>query len=586
MKYYCSMLASILAVVVLSACGGGGNSSPSTSSSSSSAPLAEVKIQGVVSYGSPLANADVTVTAGATIATAKTDATGKYAVTIKAPAADAAKLVKAVARGTGVQSEIELASQLPSLTVLIQQAGSDKVLESSENFDVNITNLTTAQYSLLLNSDNPTLMDVDLEAAKFLVSGYYQQKLAALLQLIIERPEYQLPAGVTSTLELVVTHPSGLFGLLDFLENDDKALLQSTIDSFADNANLVKPANNNLSVLANVTDAGLAKCLNQTGANTIAEVLFMACDSFSLVSLAGLDNLVNLRGINITNNRLSNKALDLSKNPKLEYLFANYNDLTSVNLQANPALTYIDLYFNQLKAIDLSKNPKLERLGLGYNPLADLDVRTNTKLQVLDVSGTKLNILDLTALASLRRLGAYFTPLQALDLSKNPMLTDLAWADFGPSYRFIDLSQNTKMEHLTLMYIPLMSLDISRMPDLKMLRLFGNELSYLNLANNKNLEELDISSSRIANLDLSQQTQLKSLTLKYNELMILDLSKNTKLTYANLESNGLVSVSGLENIEDKSVEADLTDNSFNQNTIDYLLGLEKAGFTNLTFDHH
>lgn len=59
--------------------------------------------------------------------------------------------------------------------------------------------------------------------------------------------------------------------------------------------------------------------------------------------------------------------LDLSHNPKLQYLFVNGNDLTHLDISNNPEISQLNLSYNRLTSIDLSQNTNLFDVNLRYN---------------------------------------------------------------------------------------------------------------------------------------------------------------------------------------------------------------------------
>lgn len=113
------------------------------------------------------------------------------------------KPIKAVAKGSTIQPEVEFVSLLPSTKTLIEQAGGDATLNSIENFAVNITNITTAEHALIEQNKFSIATDTELEAAKKNISATEKLTLAALIKIVVDSPNHNLPSGVNSTLELV-----------------------------------------------------------------------------------------------------------------------------------------------------------------------------------------------------------------------------------------------------------------------------------------------------------------------------------------------------------------------------------------------
>lgn len=61
------------------------------------------------------------------------------------------------------------------------------------------------------------------------------------------------------------------------------------------------------------------------------------------------------------------RKLDVSKNPKLAYLYAAGNELTDIDLTHNPELMMLNVCHNKLTGIDLSKNDNLYEVNISFN---------------------------------------------------------------------------------------------------------------------------------------------------------------------------------------------------------------------------
>ncbi len=259
----------ITLMLTLSACGGGGGSAdktpvnPSsvatTSSSSISAPSSSSSISSSSSVSSlalssssssskkanvvtitglvtdnTIPNATVTIYVGSQTFTTTSDANGKYTINLTVDDANLNKPIKAVAKGGAAQSEVEFVSLLPSFKTLIEQAGNDAMLNSVENFAVNITNVTTAEYALIEQNKFSTATDAELETAKKNISDAEKLKLAALIKIVVDSPDYNLPNGVNTTLELVSNKTTSDA----YAATLDASLIQSTIKTILNDKTL------------------------------------------------------------------------------------------------------------------------------------------------------------------------------------------------------------------------------------------------------------------------------------------------------------------------------------------------------------
>lgn len=142
---------------------------------------------------------------------------------------------------------------------------------------------------------------------------------------------------------------------------------------------------------------------------------FSARSNYGLTSVdpTGCPNLVSLV-LEVTNV----SHVDVSQNPILSVLNLSNTRVTDVDLSANPYLgeLYIshDGSFNsesryKLRSIDLSKNPRLEFLDLSGNALTEIDVTKNTYLKLLYLQRNLLTEIDLSKC----------NMLYNLDLSRN-----------------------------------------------------------------------------------------------------------------------------------------------------------------------
>ena len=198
----------------------------------------------------------------------------------------------------------------------------------------------------------------------------------------------------------------------------------------------------------------------------------------------------------------------------LEFLNCNSNQLTSLDLSRNTALTVLNCNSNQLTSLDLSKNTALRGLYCSNNQLTSLDVSQNTALTDLSCDNNQLTSLDLSQNTALYYLQCDYNQLTSLDVS-----------------------QNTALTYLYCNYNQLTSLDVSQNTALTELYCSGNDLTSLDLSKNTALYYLYCNNNQLTSLDVSQNTALRSLYCSNNHLAALDLSKNSRLNTVNAEQN-------------------------------------------------
>jgi len=174
--------------------------------------------------------ATVTVTIGGVTYTTVADANGRYTVPITTALLDA--LVKIEADGTSPATgePIEFVNLIGSFSRLLDEQLTEGGAEG------NVTNVTTASYVLVLeaNGGEPT-SEEELQSAETSVDATELLQLAALIKLIVDDPDYTLPAGETSLLEFV-SNPGAV---ADYLETVPQEDLDAAVASILQDSNLV-----------------------------------------------------------------------------------------------------------------------------------------------------------------------------------------------------------------------------------------------------------------------------------------------------------------------------------------------------------
>ena len=200
-------------------------------------------------------------------------------------------------------------------------------------------------------------------------------------------------------------------------------------------------------------------------------------------------------------------ALDLSANKKLQKIVAASNKLTTLDVRNLPELTYLDLQANfDLKSIDVSKNPKLEFLNVAQTGLTSLNVKNNRKLVDLKVYCNQLTALDVSSNYLLKELACFENQLTALDLSNNISLEYLSVSE-NPIAE-LNLHPLSNLQTLYCQKMQLKKLDVDRCPKLQLLYCYDNQIETLDLRSNKKLQTLKCQNNRLSWLDLSSNTAL------------------------------------------------------------------------------
>ena len=238
--------------------------------------------------------------------------------------------------------------------------------------------------------------------------------------------------------------------------------------------------------------------------HTGSSLRYLDCsvNQFTALNLSKNPELIEL---SCSNNKLT--SLDLSANTKLQKISAGSNKLTALDTRNLPELTYLNLWGNHdLKSIDVSKNPKLEFLSVSHCKLTSLNVSNNRKLVKLYVDDNQLTALDVSSNYMLKKLGCYENQLTALDLSSNVALEYLGVND-NPITE-LNLHPLSNLQELSCYKMKLTKLDVSRCPKLRRLYCNDNQIETLDLRSNKKLETLYCQNNRLSWLNLSSNTAL------------------------------------------------------------------------------
>lgn len=109
------------------------------------------------------------------------------------------------------------------------------------------------------------------------------------------------------------------------------------------------------------------------------------------LSLRGLTELIRF---DCSGNQL--KSLDLKENGALTYLNCSYNQLSALELSENTALVALSCNDNQLTELKVDRNVRLIDLFCMGNQLTSLDVGLNKELTWLFCSGNRITSLDVS----------------------------------------------------------------------------------------------------------------------------------------------------------------------------------------------
>ena len=138
------------------------------------------------------------------------------------------------------------------------------------------------------------------------------------------------------------------------------------------------------------------------------------CNNMSIADLTGIEAFISLDRLSVHYNNLS--TLDISNNVALTVLNFQQNQLTALNVSQNIALTELNCCSNQLTSLDVSNNTALTYLQCGDNGLTSIDVSGATALTDLGCGANQLTSLDVSNNTALTQLHCYNNQLTSLDL--------------------------------------------------------------------------------------------------------------------------------------------------------------------------
>lgn len=192
-------------------------------------------------------------------------------------------------------------------------------------------------------------------------------------------------------------------------------------------------------------------------------------------------------------------------------------NVASVDMSANPSLTYLRVIGGPLTSVNVRNNPGLTVLNLGDNPISSIDISNNPALQHLEIVNTGISSLDLSNNPALEHLNCNGANLSSLDLSHNPSVDTLYC--IGNNLTALDLSHNTQLTSLMCGSNQLNSLDLSNNPQIEYVDCQPNNLTSINLTNCTHLTDLVCGSNQLSSLDTSSCTSLRSLYCGYSRTL-------------------------------------------------------------------
>ena len=109
----------------------------------------------------------------------------------------------------------------------------------------------------------------------------------------------------------------------------------------------------------------------------------------------------------------------------LETLFAFNNNLNTVDLSANTALSALIISINNLTDLDVTNNTNLVSLAAGSNQISSIDLSNNTSLNQIIIDNNELSAIDVSGLGQLAQINITNNDVVELDLSSNGLINQV-----------------------------------------------------------------------------------------------------------------------------------------------------------------
>lgn len=297
-------------------------------------------------------------------------------------------------------------------------------------------------------------------------------------------------------------------------------------------------------------DMNLYDCVNQYTQEQqwkfVHEVTSLICINENIANANGLEQLGNLKNLELTDNQLT--LLDLTPLTQLTHVNVGYNQLQSLNITGLSQLRVLGAWSNQLTSLDVAALTQLTNLHVDKNQLSTLDVSALTQLQTLHVGGNQLSALDVSSLTQLQQFWAYNNALTTLDVVNLTQLVTLHVSD--NQLASLDVSNLAQLTYLNASNNQLSTLDVSQLTQLTKLYTANNQLTVLDVANLTELIDLYANNNQLSLLDVSQSQSLVALGAWSNQLTTLQLPTTSALVRLHVDKNQLTSldVSNLVNL--------------------------------------
>ncbi len=134
------------------------------------------------------------------------------------------------------------------------------------------------------------------------------------------------------------------------------------------------------------------------------------------LNILDLNSNKELKWTNLSDNKLSG-AVSFALQPQLQQLRIGGNQITSLDLQKNGAITVLFADRNQLKELDISLQKNLVWLACNDNQLSQINLSQNPNIAWLECHNNLLSALNIDAQKNLQKLFCYNNQLTFLNIT-------------------------------------------------------------------------------------------------------------------------------------------------------------------------
>ncbi|WNC73851.1 PKD domain-containing protein [Thalassotalea psychrophila] len=532
-------------------------------------------------------NADVTFEIGDESFNTIATAIGHYDLEVIVDERNFDELIKITALGTiPAQAKVKLVSLLASFNTVYQQQSSLNFITITENFGVNVTNLSTAQYFVAqqLNDNKPI---TDEATYNEIYPNLYDTsrddilEIAAVIKAVVDVrgdfEQFTLADDVTDTFALL-TDPIAYTNVLNMLDPESE-LYDETVRSIVASPDISEfPDTDNDSVFdifdQDIDGDGYLNIIKDKNGRDIEDIdtsdLYFDHHPYDASQYLPFVSQLTLKDFDEENARNHDNALlgclhAMAR--RNEDIMNNYEMPTSNQAPLNVPVTeftsldcaeyskYGDIgpalkYFVNVTSVDFTNASDISGLDQLQNlPISKLTLAANSSTAALADSNKTYDFSFLMSMAGLTELNLANTTFKNVDHLKNS--TQLAKLNLSGT-AVTNITALTGFTELTEVNVAkTLVIDLSPLNDsiglTSLIASYSKVVTLPNFFNMPQLAELDIDNNQIVNIDsLAALSNFTKLDLSNNSIVNIDsLAAMTKLTELDASNNNIVDIDSL-----------------------------------------